>query len=114
MVDGTQTGCIHHPNMQAVNRCKQCGTPTCHKCTVVGPTGKFCSEHCKEIHQAFIQRAQAMETRARSTFFVKARSCLSTLLFLVALCVAAGVVGSVFYIPVLTPLTYWVRGIIGI
>lgn len=114
MVDATQSSCIHHPNKLAVNRCKQCLKPTCHNCTVVGPTGKFCSEACKDIHQAFIQRAQAMETTTRSTFFVKVRSMLSSLLFFLAVCIAAGVVGSVFYIPVLSDLTYWVRSFIGI
>lgn len=114
MVDVTQTGCINHPNMPAVNRCKQCSKPTCHKCTVVGPTGKFCSDQCSATHQAFIQRAQALETRARGTFFVKVRGFISTLLFLAVVCLAAGVVSTVFYIPVLTDLTHWVRRIIGI
>ena len=114
MLDVTQSGCIYHPNMQAVNRCKQCGKPTCHKCTVTGPTGKFCSEDCKTTHEAFIQRAQAMETTARSTFFVKVRGFLSTVLFLAVLCLAAGVIGTVFEIPVLTGLTHWVRGLIGL
>lgn len=114
MVDTTQTGCIHHPNMQAVNRCKQCTVPTCHKCTVVGPTGKFCSENCKNIHEAFIRQSQALNTRARSTFFVKLRSRLATLLYLLVVAFAAGVVGTVFEIPVLSDLTRHVRGLLGI
>jgi hypothetical protein len=114
MVDTNQTGCIHHPNMQAINRCKQCTVPTCHKCTVVGPTGKFCSENCKNIHEAFIRRSQELNTRASSTFFVKLRSRVATLLFIVVVMFAAGVVGTVFYIPVLSELTVRVRGLIGI
>ena len=114
MVDTNQTGCIHHPNMQAVNRCKQCTVPTCHKCTVVGPTGKFCSENCKNIHEAFIRRSQELNTKAGSVFFVKIRKLLTTLLFLVVVMFAAGVVGTVFYIPVLSELTARVRGLIGI
>lgn len=114
MVDATQSSCIHHPSKPAVNRCKQCLAPTCHPCTVVGPTGKFCSEACKETHQAFIQRAQAMESTARSTFFVKLRSLLGSLLVFLAVCIAAGVVGTVFQIPLLSDLTYWVRTFIGI
>lgn len=114
MVDTNQTGCIHHPNMQAVNRCKQCTVPTCHKCTVVGPTGKFCSENCKNIHEAFIRRSQELNTKAGSAFFVKFRSAIATLLFVVVVMFAAGVVGTVFYIPVLSELTVRVRGMIGI
>lgn len=114
MVDTNQTGCIHHPNMQAVNRCKQCTVPTCHKCTVVGPTGKFCSENCKNIHEAFIRRSQELNTKAGSAFFVKLRSAVATLLFVVVVLFAAGVVGTVFYIPVLSELTVRVRGLIGL
>lgn len=113
MVDVTQTGCIHHPNMQAVNRCKQCTIPTCHKCTIVGPTGKFCSENCRNIHEAFIRRAQDLNTTARSTFFVKLRRRVASVLFLLALLFAAGVVGTVFDIPVLSELAFRIRGIIG-
>jgi len=113
MVDVSQTGCIHHPNMQAVNRCKQCTVPTCHKCTVVGPTGKFCSENCRNVHEAFIRRSQEIVTTARSTFFVKLRRWVGSLLYLVVVLFAAGVVGTVFYIPVLSELTLRVRGMLG-
>ena len=113
MVDATQSGCIFHPNMQAVNRCKQCGKPTCHKCTVTGPTGKFCSENCKNTHEAFIRRSQELNTKARSSFFVKLKKLVGTLLFLVVVLFAAGVVGTVFYIPVLSELTLRLRGILG-
>lgn len=113
MVDATRTWCIHHPNMEAVNRCKQCTTPTCHKCTVMGPTGKFCSENCRNTHEAFIRSAQALNTKTRSAFFVKLRSRIGTLIVLAGMLFAAGVVGTVFYIPVLSELTLKVRGIIG-
>lgn len=113
MVDVTQSGCIFHPNMQAVNRCKQCSKPTCHKCTVTGPTGKFCSENCKNTHEAFIRRSQELNTKARSTFIVKLKKLVGTLLFLAVVLIAAGVVGTVFYIPVLSELTLRVREILG-
>ena len=113
MVDTTQSGCIYHPGKEAVNRCKQCGAPTCHKCTVLGPTGKFCSENCRATHQGFIQNAQQQQSKAPSTFFLKIRKFAGSILTLAAVCLAAGVVGTVFEIPVLTPLTYWVRGLIG-
>jgi len=113
MSDATRTWCIHHPNMEAVNRCKQCTTPTCHKCTVIGPTGKFCSENCRNTHEAFIRSAQATTTWARSAFFVKLRGRIGSLIVLAGIVFAGVVVGSVFEIPLLSPLAWKIRGIIG-
>jgi hypothetical protein len=79
----------------------------------VGPTGKFCSENCRNIHEAFIRRAQETNTTARSTFFVKLRRNVASLLYIVVVLFAAGVVGTVFYIPVLSELTLRVRGMLG-
>lgn len=114
MMDTNQTGCLHHPGMEAVNRCKQCTVPTCHKCTVVGPTGKFCSENCKNIHEAFIRRSQELNTKAGSIFFLKVRRFIGNIVFMLVVLFAAGVVGTVFYIPVLSEITARVRALIGI
>ena len=114
MVDITQSVCINHPGKEALNRCKQCGAPTCHKCTVPGPTGKFCSENCRSIHEAFIQRAQALQSKAPGTGFLKIRKTLGSLLFVAAVLLAAGVVGTVFYIPVLSELVQLLRRITGV
>ena len=65
MLDGTQSGCINHPAIEAVSRCKQCGKPVCGSCVVAGPTGQFCSESCLERNQAFIQRARQLEQNHR-------------------------------------------------
>lgn len=113
MVDVTQSGCINHPGKEAVNRCKQCGAPTCHNCTVMGPTGKFCSENCRSIHEAFIRGAQTTASKAPSLFFVKFRKFAGSILALAAVLLAAGVVGTVFYIPVLSDLTRMVRNLFG-
>ena len=114
MVDTTRSDCIYHPSKPATNWCKQCGSPTCHRCTVTGPSGKFCSDRCREIHEAFARHAQAVNTRAPSTLFVKIRSAIGSLLVLSAVCLAIGVVATVIEIPVVSALTRSVRSIIGI
>ena len=114
MAAATQSWCINHPNKDATSRCKQCGSPTCHKCTVTGPTGKFCSENCRATHEAFIRSAQTKGSKAPSTFFLQIRKIIGSLLAVAAVLFAAGVVGTVFYIPVLSELTLWVRDAIGI
>jgi len=66
MLDATMSGCINHPGVEAVGRCKQCAKPFCGTCMVVGPTGKFCSQSCSDRHLQFVQRAQQMEQRTQS------------------------------------------------
>lgn len=106
MALGTDSGCINHPGVEAVIRCKQCGRPACSSCRVKGPTGDFCSEECKEKHQGFIQRAQHMDSMKKAKrgipfgrWIRKIIVWAVVLIFLVAL-------GSVFgiEIPFLSPL----------
>ena len=66
MALGTDSGCINHPGVEAVIRCKQCGRPACSACQVKGPTGVFCSEECKEKHQGFVQRAQQIDAMKKA------------------------------------------------
>ena len=64
--------CINHVGVEAVGRCKQCGKPFCNTCQVVGPTGKFCSDKCKENHEVFTQRAHQLDSMKKdSTFMAK-------------------------------------------
>lgn len=114
MLSGTQSGCINHPAMQAVARCKQCGKPVCGSCIVAGPTGRFCSADCRDNHLKFAQRAQQFEGRARSAWFVKIRSGAAFLLVTAAVLAALGIIASFIQIPVLTDLTFLVRGWIGV
>jgi len=111
---GTESGCINHPGIEATHRCKQCNKPVCDACVVPGPTGRFCSTACKEKHEAFTRQAQRMEGRARSGLFVKLRKLAGALLLVLAVCLALGVIGTVFTVPVLSDIVYQVRGIIGI
>lgn len=109
MALGTDSGCINHPGVEAIIRCKQCGRPACSTCRVKGPTGEFCSEECKEKHQSFVQRAQQVDAmkKAKRGFpfgrlIRKAIVIAVLLIFAVALGAAFGI-----EIPFLSPL---VRG----
>jgi hypothetical protein len=113
MLEGTRSGCINHPGVEALARCKQCGKPVCGTCVVSGPAGNFCSEVCKEKHQTFMSRAQQLDGRARGTMFVKLRKLAGGLIVLAAVCVAVGVIATAVEIPVLTDLVYRIRGLVG-
>ncbi len=106
MALGTDSGCINHPGIEAVIRCKQCGRPACSTCRVKGPTGDFCSEECKEKHQSFIQKAQQVEAmkKVRRGFpfgrlIAKFITWAILLIFLVAVAAVFGI-----EIPYLSPL----------
>lgn len=114
MLEGTKSACINHPGVEATVRCKQCGRPVCDACVVTGPTGRFCSQPCKQKHEAFYQKAQGMDGKARSSFFIKLKGLLSGVIILVAVLAAVGVVATVVEIPLLSDLTRQVRALIGI
>lgn len=69
MAAGLASGCVNHPPIEAIGRCKQCGKPYCGTCQTVGPTGKFCSDACKESHEVFVQRAQQLDSMKKSSSF---------------------------------------------
>lgn len=114
MLSGTQSGCINHPGVEAAARCKQCSRPICGACVVSGPTGIFCSAGCKEKHETFARRAQELDDKARSSFFIKLKGLIVWLIVVVGVAFAIGFIGTAVNIPVLTPLVQQVRGIIGI
>jgi len=114
MSKGIQSGCINHPGVEATHRCKQCNKPVCGACVVPGPTGRFCSTACKEQHEAFTQRAQRMDGKARSGLGARLRKLVGALILAAAVCFALGVVGSIFTVPVLSDIVFEVRGILGI
>lgn len=114
MADITRSECIYHPGKPAVNQCKQCGATTCHTCTVTGPSGRFCSSECEAAHRARLRGASQQAIQRPPTLLARIRKLARTLLVLAVLLIAAGLVGSVFNIPVLTPLTFAVRNFLGI
>lgn len=67
MVQATGSGCINHPAIEAIARCKQCMTPVCGECAVGGPAGNYCSAECKEKHETFLRRAHDNEQRRGRT-----------------------------------------------
>ncbi len=67
MASGTLSGCINHPSIEAVGRCKQCGKPYCGTCEILGPTGKFCSDPCKQRHEVFVKRAAKLDDMRRTS-----------------------------------------------
>ena len=107
MVDVTASGCINHPGVEATARCKQCGKPVCGACTVHGPTGKFCSEVCKEKHEGFMQRAQQMQQGSRRTGDIaKLKRLLIKLVIWIVALVAVGFGAIYFQIPVLSNIAW--------
>lgn len=82
---GTLSGCINHPSIEAVGRCKQCGKPFCGTCEVLGATGKFCSEACGKRHEVFVGRAAKLDDMRRTSgFFGKLIDRLKKFLFFAA------------------------------
>jgi hypothetical protein len=113
MAIGTESGCINHPAIEAVGRCKQCGKPFCGTCRVQGPTGNFCSEDCKSKHEVFTQRAQQLDTMSRSGGFLNklwflGKKIIVFALFFLAVAVALHFIG--LNVPVVSPV---IRNIMG-
>ena len=114
MLDGTQSGCINHPAVEAVARCKQCGRPVCNACVVSGPNGRFCSESCQSKFMAFSERAQQLEGRSRSSFSARLRKVIASVVLLAAILAVVGVMATLFPVPVLSDLVFRVRGMLGV
>ncbi len=115
MVSPTASGCINHPGMEAVARCKMCGKPVCGACVEKGPTGAFCSTVCRDKHEAFVQRAQEQADRPKpaGANVRKLVSILIKLSILLAVVVGIGVLSVMFQIPVLEGFTRKVMGVLG-
>ena len=111
-------GCINHPGVEAVGRCKQCGKAACSTFAVKGPTGLFCSDECKEKHERFVNRAEYLESRqGGGGAFYKIKKLLISTAILVVLVAAASYVSYVLeldMIPVLPELGQKVAGMFGL
>lgn len=112
MVEATRAACINHPAVEATGRCKQCGRPMCRACTIVGPTGHFCSEPCKEKHQAFVQRAQQLESKRGGNFGMKLRKAFGSLIVVVVVAAVVLGLGYFFNVPILADITAKLLGFI--
>jgi hypothetical protein len=97
-----------------LGRCKQCGSPYCTVCVVTGPTGRFCSQECKQKHEAFAQKAQQMQTKARGSTWIKVRQSIAYLIAMAAI-IAAAIFGlTLFEVPVLSDIAWTVRNLLGV
>ena len=103
--------------VDAIGRCKQCGSPVTQFNKVVGPTGMFCGDECKANHEAFTQRAGSLERKTGGSFFGIPHflgKAFGKLVVLAIIIVAIAGVGIIFEIPVLSPLVESVRASLGI
>jgi len=114
MLDATSSGCINHPGVEAITRCKQCSRPVCGACVETSPLGSFCSTVCRDKFHAFVQRAQSLETNVRSTWLQSLKMAAVRLLLIVFLLVIVGLLAIRLDIPVLAEAAIWVRQTIGI
>jgi hypothetical protein len=102
-------------NIDVAGRCKQCGKGYTQFDKVSGTTGVFCSEECREKHEAFMKRAAAIDARPRSrpSIGFKLRKLVRSLVTLLILFAFVGVVSVVFNIPVLAPFFVNLRRMTG-
>ena len=115
MMGAKTIGCINHPGVEAIGRCRQCSKPVCKQCGVVASTGIYCSEVCSEKHQQFLQRASALDLDKgyKRGFFFHVRQFMGLVIVLAVFLFALGIVASFVYIPFLTDATIRVRSLVG-
>lgn len=113
MLDGSASGCLNHPGVEAAFRCKQCMKPVCRSCAVTGPRGNFCSDACKEKFEAFAQRAETLDAK-RGGGFAKLRRVFVKLILFAAVLLGAGWLCITLEIPVLSDLVWQIRDRLGI
>jgi hypothetical protein len=109
--------------LDVIGRCKQCGAPVTEFNRILGPTGLFCSDLCRQKHEAFTERAQALDvTGKRSSGAVvrhMIRKFLTKVIVLLILLFFIGLVATFFEIPILSDIVedmgifQRVKGLIG-
>ena len=100
MLDARRSGCINHPGVEAVIRCKQCGTAVCGACVVATACGHFCSETCSNKYEAFARRAQDLEPfRYGPGWLAKLKRFFIKLVIFLILLAGMGYAGLYFNIP---------------
>ncbi len=116
MMGAKTIGCINHPNVEAIGRCRQCSKPVCGECGVRGPQGLYCSEPCREKHEQFMKRAEelGLERVGRRGIAYHIRNLLGTLFMLAVVLFGIGFLATRFYIPVVSEVTETVRAFIGL
>jgi hypothetical protein len=94
------TGCINHPGVEAVARCRQCGKPVCGACVVIVLSGKFCGEECRERYENFLERAQKLDVKKgfRAGMFARFRRLVMRAVVIAAALLLLGTVLTYFNI----------------
>ncbi len=114
-LSGVGSVCVNHPMIESVGRCKQCSKPFCNACKIQGPTGFFCSAECKQKHEVFVKRAQELDVKKGGLGVGYLLSkILGWAVALLIIAVVLGVVGTIFSVPVLSPLVQSVKNSIGL
>ncbi len=115
MMGAKTIGCVNHPGVEAIGRCRQCSKPVCKECGVTGAGGVYCSDVCRQKHEEFMQRARVLglDTRSRKPIIVHLKKLLGGLITLAAILFALGFTATILYIPVLSDLTATVRQRLG-
>ncbi len=117
---GMDRGDLEGADMLVVGHCKQCGGPVTTKNKVSGPTGVFCSDACRQKHEHFTERAAALDSPERKRprgyiTWLRIRGGLMKLFALIVLLVFLVVVFTeAVTVPVLTPLSHSLRGLVGL
>lgn len=115
MMGAKTIGCINHPGVESIGRCRQCGKPVCRQCGVSGAKGIYCSDVCREKHEDFMQRAEGLglERRCGPGIGLQIRRGLGMLITLAVVLFVLGVISSLTYIPLLTDLTARIVSLLG-
>lgn len=115
MLDATKSGCLNHPTVEAVGRCKQCSTPFCGACEVRSPHGRFCSDVCKDKFAQFTARAQELDKHApRAGLFTRLRL-FAMKAFALVLAIGAIAFALVYFnVPVAGPVARRLFQVIGV
>lgn len=116
MLGAKTIGCINHPGVEAIGRCRQCSKPVCKQCGIVAPTGLYCSQPCQDKHVQFLQRAKTLDLDKKYDpgFFWRLKNWIGITITLIALAVILGIVATQTYIPVLTEVTREIRSVLGL
>lgn len=115
MMGAKTIGCINHPGVEALGRCRQCGKPVCSQCGVTGSKGIYCCEVCRDKHEDFLQRAQGMDLEGPRGpgIGLRIRQAVGLVITLAAVLFVLGMISSLTYIPLLTDVTARIRSLLG-
>ena len=97
-------------------RCKQCNQPITSGNMTQSAMGVFCSEGCRDKYEAFVERAQQLESMRKPRSFARLlKTFIGKLIVILILLVALGVLGAVMpEIPVLGDAVRVIREKLGV